>query len=478
MSLWDRVRRSMGEDGGGGGGGVGPRGSRRRPAGLSLRGGEADEADGSSLDPANQSLADALRITLRLVQFGMVVLFALFALSGFQSVRENERAVRLVFGAVDSMNVEPGFRFSYPFPVGEMIRVDVGQAEVVLDKDFWPQSNAPDGKSTGIDNLAKVSALTPGVGGSLITSDENIAHTQWRVLYVRERPDLFAKNVLPELERELVASAVRRGVIRACSKVDIDTLLKQSGADTGSAAGRAKQIAQEQLDRLETGIRIQQLLMESVMPPPYLRERFNSVLTNIAEAGSTIERARSEASQVLASKAGGAVPYLRRMIDEYDEALREDPATAPVILAKVHAMLQGRPVEVDGLLVEGVATGEVSRIISEARRYRSEVVSLRKAEAGEFVSKLAQFKSDPELMVASEIERAVTMFMSRENVELIALPPGMEVLRLRLSRDPDVRKEAQERLNRESADRAKRERERMLNEERFKVKEGGGPVSE
>ena len=73
-------------------GGPPPSPGRQRPSSLSLRGaagtqGEAPQSEG--LDPANQSLADALRVTLRIVQVGMLVLAALFAISGSQSVREN-----------------------------------------------------------------------------------------------------------------------------------------------------------------------------------------------------------------------------------------------------------------------------------------------------------------------------------------------------------------------------------------------------
>ena len=48
------------------GGGGGP--SRQRPGSVTLRSGSAATSDAELLDPANQSLADALRITLRLVQ--------------------------------------------------------------------------------------------------------------------------------------------------------------------------------------------------------------------------------------------------------------------------------------------------------------------------------------------------------------------------------------------------------------------------
>jgi hypothetical protein len=77
--------------------------ARRRggPASVTIR--RRDDGDGldgaPSLDPATKSLADALRITYRLLQASMVVLIGLYVLSGFQSVKESERGIRLTMAA-------------------------------------------------------------------------------------------------------------------------------------------------------------------------------------------------------------------------------------------------------------------------------------------------------------------------------------------------------------------------------------------
>ena len=50
------------------------------------------------LDPANQSLAEALRTTFRILKFFMVVLVVLFLASGAIVVDQNEQAVVFRFG--------------------------------------------------------------------------------------------------------------------------------------------------------------------------------------------------------------------------------------------------------------------------------------------------------------------------------------------------------------------------------------------
>jgi len=56
-------------------------------------------SDGS-LDPANQSLADALRMSFRILKLLMLVLVVLYFLSGWFSVKPGENGVILRFGRV------------------------------------------------------------------------------------------------------------------------------------------------------------------------------------------------------------------------------------------------------------------------------------------------------------------------------------------------------------------------------------------
>jgi len=65
----------------------------RRSASLVLREDNVREQRAVSMEAANQSLADALRFTYRILQVLMVLLAGLFVFSGFQQVRSEERRV-------------------------------------------------------------------------------------------------------------------------------------------------------------------------------------------------------------------------------------------------------------------------------------------------------------------------------------------------------------------------------------------------
>lgn len=81
-----------------------------REASVQLREGEPTPGQRASMmDPANQSLAEALRITFRILQLAMVVLFVLYIGSGFQSIKASERGLRVITGRIVASDLPPVF---------------------------------------------------------------------------------------------------------------------------------------------------------------------------------------------------------------------------------------------------------------------------------------------------------------------------------------------------------------------------------
>jgi modulator of FtsH protease HflK len=443
---------------------------RTRPASVNLRAGSA-KGDADAMDPANQSLADALRITLRLIQGGMLVLAGLFVVSGSQSVRENERGIRLLFGKIDRSDVQPGLSLSPPYPVGELVRVDVGQAEIKLDTHFWVFAPNKADLTKPIDQLNKSPNLTPGQGGSNLTADGNLAHTQWKVVYTRDNAAKWAQNVLPEVEFDLVRTAAQRGIVQACAKVNLDDLLRQTGGDAGSVAARAKDIAQRQLDRAQSGIRLQQILLENVTPPMWVRDKFNAVQGAVSDATKNEDGAQSYANTVLTQQAGEGIAALRALLDEYEEAVEgRGKRPADTVLTDINTLMAGEPVTLDGTTIPGITSGKIANIIAEARQYRSEVANKRRAEYERYVQKLAQYQSNPALMVSAEVSDAVRAFLARADVQMMLTPAGTDFIELNLNRDPEVMRDIIRRIRQAEGDAAQKERLKLLEEDRFKPK--------
>lgn len=492
-----------------------PRGQARRGASATLRTEDRAPALSASLDPAQRSLAEALRISFFLLQAGMLVLIALFLLSGARQVRESERGIRLTFGRVQEQDVPPGLHFSWPYPIGEFVAVQTGLVSADIDEAFFPslterQRRLPLDQLTLVGNLG----LTPGKDGSLITGDRNVVHAQWRVEYHRDSPADFIRNVHPPDEARLVRTVVERAVVRAVGEMSIDALLKQGGAivaapaapapgaetpapDTapdpaapppepgapaeppaqtptpatsaGPARGpsgesalstRVRELAQAALDAIDSGIRIDQALLKQMTPPLSVRPAFQQVQSAQSSAEKAREEAEKEKRTTLSAVAGLAHGEILGRIDAYERAIETgDEPGAAAILGQIHALLEGEPVEIDGRRVERLVSGDVTDVINRARQYRTQVVSATRSDAEAFRAKLEQYRASPAVLLNREWTDAYLERLASPNVQVMLVPPGSPV-ELWLNADPDFLKEQERERNKAQIQSAIRQRER------------------
>lgn len=410
--------------------------------------------DPSMMDPANQSLAEALRITFRILQFAMVVLIVLYLGSGLQSVQANERGVRLIFGKVSATDLRPGFHWAAPYPFGELIKIDVGNQPLELLRPFWPYVE-PGRETAGIEAIRSRAALDPTQDGSVLTGDGAIAHTQWSVRYRRADPRVFVETIFPAHEEGFVRAAVARGAVHAIAEVEIDELLKQSAAEQGSVATRAAAIARTTLSEMGpvgAGIDIDQVSLQQKIPPVFLRDKFDSVLQAESRASTTREAAQQQAATILSETAGGAADLLVSLIDEYERLTDAgDDAQAAATLAKIDRVLDGAPVEIEGEEVRVSLGGQAASTMSRARQYRDIAVDIARSDLTDFQAKLAVYKSNPSVMVATNWMGALSSFFSDPSLEVFFQPTGTDLYELVINADPEIRarmeRERRQRLN-------------------------------
>lgn len=449
----------------------GDSGPARRAGSITLRERTGQGGDTSPMDPANQSLADALRIMLRLLQTGMFLLAVLYVFSGLKSVNETEQGIRLLFGKRQGPALDPGFHMTAPFPLGELVRVPRGFRDVAIDRDFWVYA-PEDSAGVTLDRITPTESLKPDQGGSgsVLTADGNIAHTKWQVSYRREDVVKYAQNVLPEHEERLVRTAVKRGVVQACANVTIDELLKQSSDQTATIASRARGIAQATLDAFDSGLVIDQLTLDQKTPPLWIRRDFDRVQTASSNAAKAVEEANSERGKILNEVAGEAAEILLTLIDAHEEAVaRENDALAAQTLARIDALLQGEPVEIDGNPVTARVSGAVTVTLSEAMRYRSGVINQAKSSLARFEAKEANYRANPSLMVTQEWRDAVSTFMNRDSVQVVYVPAGLAGMRMQINSDPDILREIDRAVKLRESQEAERRRMDELNRNRFRT---------
>lgn len=432
-----------------------------REASVRLRsdGGTGEQAI-NDMHAANESLAAAFRTMYRLLQLAIVGLVVIYVLSGINSVNAGESGIKVRFGRPAAETVPPGITWNLPYPLGQLIRIQTGQRTVQLEEEFWFRVDDRD-RGRSLEELAQAPrrSLDPERDGALITSDQNLVHTQWTVVYRREDPREFARNVTPEDEQQIVRTAVQRGVIRAVSTTAIDDLLRETGA-AGGVASRAQRIAQETLEAIDAGIVVEQLTMRTRTPPLSVWQAFTEVQTAESQSQTQRVQADSFASNELSRVAGAAAQPILQLINEYEQAVElEQQAEQEVILDKIHRLMAGEPVEIDGEIQSFAVSGEVSQILNRAQQQRVETELSAKLMLELYNAKLPQFRQNPNLVLQSDWARMMASVLDRDTVEVIKLPLGD--INLLVNPDPEIRRLineiAQERLNREAQERRQRE---------------------
>lgn len=450
------------ESGDTGGLGAMPVEAPRRAASLTLRADDIRRSRAASLDAANRSLADALRITYRLIQGVMIALALLFAFSGFQRVEQAERGVKVSLGRLVDSDLPPGFQFSLPYPLGQIIKVSTSQVQVNLDESFFPYLSE-DAKRSSLDKLGIGDLLRPGRDGSLITGDGNLAHARFGVTYHRESPADFVANLADGQETALVRAAVERAAVQTIAQVSLQNVLKRAtagasgGPSPGSGIGseieeRVRRVAQSTLDSMQCGLKIDTVLMRDETPPLRTRDAFQTVQTAETDAATARERAEKTASERLIEAAGAAYPLTLALIDDYGRKLDDnDAAGAEQVLETIFSVfdnaLKGGPVTAGGREFNPVeCAGEARRLVEEAHQYRSSVVQRAASTAQTFRAKLAQYRANPRVFIAREWTDAMTEFLSKDQVEALVLPDNTRPLVLKISSDPDIVREIRARL--------------------------------
>ncbi len=425
------------------------------------------------LDPAHRALADALRLSFRIVQGTMILLIVGFLATGARSVSEHEKGIRLTFGRMqDGDPLDPGAHLSFPAPIGEFVRIETSPRTLELSESFWPSLSAADlGKPTKdvAHDTRPGQGLVPGEDGSVITSDHNLAHTRWSVQYVIDNPRMFIRNVSEggdpatgqsEADR-LVRNAIERAVVHAAAKTKLDDVV----ANVDTMAFRVKGSAQQILDVVGCGITVESVLCTEPFPPFAIYEDYESVNKASTDAHQMIEFARSAASQTLNAVAGQAHSKLSLMIRIYEAIHDSGAEPAEADLERLCRMVTNPDeiraaaedadaflAQIDAVLTSPEAGGEVAMIVASARQYSTSLVSKLSGETETLKAYYEQYKENPQIVMLTLWRNTMAQVMDR-GPELFILPPDVNRTEIRINSDPEVEKRRQrERNTRELTD--------------------------
>jgi modulator of FtsH protease HflK len=261
---------------------------------------------------------------------GLLVLVALAALySAYYQIEPEAVGMVTRFGRyVRTSN--PGPHAKLPFGMERVQKVPV---ERQLKQEFGFRTARP-----GVQSEFHKDDHTHAEA-TMLTGDLNVATVEWVVQYKIADPYKYLFNVRAVEETfRLMSEAAMRQVVGDHNVTELLTVGRES------IATKAKELLDELCKRYETGIVVQQLVLQDVDPPEPVKPSFNEVNQAIqereraineawAEYNQEIPRAGGRAEQQIQAAEGFAVERVNRAKGEAQRfsAMQQEYAKAPEV---------------------------------------------------------------------------------------------------------------------------------------------------
>lgn len=391
----------------------------------------------AAMDPATQSLADALRLSFRLLQLVILVLVVLFFASGLKTIDEGESGVMVRWGKIVPIagqeSLEPGLHFSaWPYPIGEFITFDADNLSTGVGNWYWPDlGQHPSVESAaGTATPARITPHDFGHHGYVLTRGGDMGHLKLTAQYTIDQPAEFVQRMTVSDAERVVQLALQRAIVHATARFSLQDIADRSDEVRHEIHRRA----QEMLDDLRSGIRIASITIPESTVPLAVRRTFLDLQNARHEADRRIEQARLRANQHLIDAAGERYRHAIRAIDRYEQAMAEgDDELAEQHLRDMFAMID-----------RGELSGEVAQIVQRSRAYRSLIESSLGNEARRFASLLPAFRQHPEFVVRERWLEVYANVLARSDAELIFVPHTVGHINLQVSGSHQVKERRQE----------------------------------
>jgi membrane protease subunit HflK len=402
------------------------------------------------LDAAGKSLSEALRISFIILKVIMAVLIFAFLASGFKTVDTDENALVLRFGKIRGVGEERVLKprtvpyWIFPYPVDTMVKIPVEKKIDLAVRSFWYyQSQERMLSESSIEKTRVLPELDPIKDGYCITrsekqdesisgsegSDYNIIHCKWQLTYQIDDAEPFFKNIyvkdikpgedyddaITEGVTHFLKSIFEDAIVTVTVNYTIDDIMYEQ---VSRLTDDVKKLLQEKLDAIESGIKVDIVRLTDRTWPLQVDEAFQALVTASQDRQAKIDEARTYAESNLNEVAG---PIAERLF----AALQDDNISK----------------EEKEQLWDQLA-GKAQEKITEARTYRTNVVSSARANAEYFQQLLPEYRKRPELVVQEIYQDAMERIFNNA-VEKFVIQSGEGVketeFRILLNRDPSLK---------------------------------------
>ena len=408
---------------------------REKSAEFEVRDGEDGPEMRDAMDPANQSLGEALKLSYRVLQVAILGLAVVFLFSGFETVGENFTGVRTLFGKIvgkgDDGQIGAGLQPFWPYPVGEIITVPMKRT-IEVNSAFFPilrQSNQAGVQDQSLETATGFAAvdvpIRPGRDGSLLLRGGDIGHCRMTAEYSIENAVAFLERFTPAQADEVVKMAMERATVHTAAGMT----LAQFVDDRDGVSRDIRNLAQATLDVVDSGIRISGVNVTNRIPPLAVRKSVQNVTASRENAKTTVGMARTESTTILDAAVGAAAfDEIVSLIGEYEtEIERGDLVAADDVLDRI-----GNRFEQDDI------GGDAAATLTKARASRSMIDSGLGTFARRVDSLSESYRQNPRQLIRQLWLDAYQEVLGGPEVEVISAPPGLGGLALKMKSSTDV----------------------------------------
>jgi membrane protease subunit HflK len=242
-----------------------------------------------------------------LLLIGLGILGAWVAFDSVYTVEPEEAGIVLTFGKF-SASTPPGLHFKFPRPLQTVLKVPI-QRQLKLEFGFRTEEAGVRSRYSNADFSGE---------SLMLTGDLNVASVSWITQYRVDDPYKFlfkVRNIIDTFAD--MNEAVMRSVIGDRSINEVLTTGRQEIATLVEVQ------LQELCDKYDSGIRVDQIILQDVTVPDEVKPSFNEVneaqqqrnqKINVAETeyNKVVPRARGEAQQMIQQAEGYKVDRINR----------------------------------------------------------------------------------------------------------------------------------------------------------------------
>lgn len=375
------------------------------------------------LDKANQSLADALRVSFNVLKGIMFVLVVVYLFSNVKFVESSDQALIVRMGALQPGVREAGLVWALPFPIDEVILLPTRRSNDLMIQSHT-FSRQPEEVGKPLSFIARGhGGLNPSVDGALLTADTGLVHVQWKVTYkiddVGRYITTFRGDNVASAEK-LILSMVETEAIRLAGELTADELIRTR---VDYVQGELRRRVNERLSWLPSGVNVTLLEMFEPTPPITVREAFDNTQKAENYKQKKIREAEQERTKILNEAAGTAYAALLKAIDELEDA------DTPEAKAECQAT-------VDRILTLD-AEGRAGRMIRDAGAYHSRVVNRIQSDVELYRTLLPEYERHPRLLLNRLWEATREKILRSQGVLKLYRPAGMKEFRIHIPLDPE-----------------------------------------